>query len=164
MGFNYQQPGKVKKADLAIFVGGAGRDRRAGDLGDLVAAMPDDLASLDFCYLTTTGRITGNPHRIEIWFALADETVFLMAGDRDRSDWVRNLMISPDVVLEIGDAQAHDARPGRRGRHRRGRARPAAACWRSTATATAATSARGAARRSSVAIDWPGGVSYTSLI
>ena len=60
------------------------------------------LAREEFCYLTTTGRITGRPHRIEIWFAMGDEVVYVLAGDRERSDWVRNLMISPDVVAEIG--------------------------------------------------------------
>ena len=59
-------------------------------------------ASLPFCYLTTTGRRTGNPHRIEIWFALAEGTVYLLSGGRDRSDWVRNLMRSPEVVIELG--------------------------------------------------------------
>ena len=58
---------------------------------------------LDVAYLTTTGRITGSPHEIEIWFALEGENVYLLAGDRDRADWVRNVMISDDVVLRIGD-------------------------------------------------------------
>ncbi len=61
-----------------------------------------ETAPFDFCYLTTTGRVTGTPHRIEIWFAVHDDTVYLMAGDRDRSDWVRNLIAIPEVVLEIG--------------------------------------------------------------
>ena len=61
------------------------------------------LGDLDHCYLTTTGRHTGRPHRIEIWFALADGTAYLLSGGGDRSDWVRNLMISPDVVLQIGE-------------------------------------------------------------
>ncbi len=65
--------------------------------------MPQDLASLAFCYLTTTGRITGDPHRIEIWFALDGDVVYLMAGGRERSDWVRNLLVTPEVVLELGD-------------------------------------------------------------
>ena len=60
-------------------------------------------AEPSFCYLTTTGRITGRPHRIEIWFALHDDSVYVLSGGRDRSDWVRNVMVSPDVVLEIGD-------------------------------------------------------------
>ena len=64
-----------------------------------------DPADLDFAYLTTTGRITGSPHRIEIWFALEGETVYLLAGGGDRSDWVRNLMVSPSVTLSIGDVR-----------------------------------------------------------
>jgi deazaflavin-dependent oxidoreductase (nitroreductase family) len=62
----------------------------------------DSLADLDYCYLTTTGRHSGQPHRIEIWFALADGVVYLLSGGGERSDWVRNLAISPAVVLEIG--------------------------------------------------------------
>jgi deazaflavin-dependent oxidoreductase (nitroreductase family) len=64
---------------------------------------PVPLASLPFCYLTTTGRITGTPHRIEIWFALADGIVYLLSGGRDESDWVRNLIAVPAVTLELGD-------------------------------------------------------------
>jgi deazaflavin-dependent oxidoreductase (nitroreductase family) len=66
------------------------------------AGSPEDL---DVCHLTTTGRHTGRPHRIEIWFALGDGVAYLLAGGADRSDWVRNLMISPQVVMEIGDAK-----------------------------------------------------------
>ena len=60
------------------------------------------LADLDYCYLTTTGRHSGRPHRIEIWFAVSDGVAYLLSGGGERSDWVRNLTISPDVVLEIG--------------------------------------------------------------
>jgi F420H(2)-dependent quinone reductase len=61
-----------------------------------------DLAPLPFGYLTTTGRVTGRSHRIEIWFAMHDEVVYLLSGDRDVSDWVRNVLVMPDVVFEIG--------------------------------------------------------------
>ena len=61
------------------------------------------LGDLDYCYLTTTGRYSGSPHRIEIWFAISDARVYLLSGAGDHSDWVRNLMISPEVVVEIGD-------------------------------------------------------------
>lgn len=61
------------------------------------------IADLDYCYLTTTGRHTGKPHRIEIWFALMEGTAYLLSGGGDRSDWVRNLTVSPEIVLEIGD-------------------------------------------------------------
>jgi deazaflavin-dependent oxidoreductase (nitroreductase family) len=59
-------------------------------------------ADQEFCYLTTTGRRTGRPHEIEIWFVLLDGTVYLMAGGGDRADWVRNLRADPEVRLRMG--------------------------------------------------------------
>lgn len=56
-----------------------------------------------FCYLTTTGRITGRPHTIEIWFALDWPTLYLLSGGGRRSDWVRNLISTPEVTVQIGD-------------------------------------------------------------
>jgi hypothetical protein len=46
------------------------------------------LAEEDFCYLTTTGRVSGHPHEIEIWFSLVPEsrTLLMLSGGRDRSD------------------------------------------------------------------------------
>jgi deazaflavin-dependent oxidoreductase (nitroreductase family) len=64
-----------------------------------------DTAELDFAYLTTSGRITGAPHEIEIWFAVEGETVYLLSGGGGRSDWVRNIMVSPAVSLRIGDVK-----------------------------------------------------------
>jgi len=58
--------------------------------------------SSPFCYLTTTGRSSGNPHRIEIWFALHGGVVYLLCGGRERSDWVRNVEANPEVILELG--------------------------------------------------------------
>lgn len=63
----------------------------------------DEPADLDFCYLTTSGRMSGRAHRIEIWFALQAGKVYLLSGGGDRSDWIRNVMVSSDVVLEVGD-------------------------------------------------------------
>ena len=67
----------------------------------------DDVGALPFCHLTTTGRHSGLPHRIEIWFARQADVVYLLSGDRDRADWVRNLAVSPDVVLELGECRGH---------------------------------------------------------
>jgi len=63
----------------------------------------------DFCYLTTTGRRTGRPHRIEIWYVLDGDTVYLLAGAGRRSDWVKNLVAEPAVLVEV-DGMVHDAR------------------------------------------------------
>jgi deazaflavin-dependent oxidoreductase (nitroreductase family) len=61
----------------------------------------EDIASEPFCYLTTAGRTSGRPHRIEIWFALHEGTVYLLSGGRDKADWVRNIQASPLVELEL---------------------------------------------------------------
>jgi deazaflavin-dependent oxidoreductase (nitroreductase family) len=63
--------------------------------------MIPNLEDEDFCYLTTTGRVTGGPHEIEIWFALKDETLYMLSGGRDRSDWVKNLRRNPEVTVRI---------------------------------------------------------------
>jgi deazaflavin-dependent oxidoreductase (nitroreductase family) len=52
-------------------------------------------------YLTTVGRRTGRPHRIEIWFAVHSGRLYLLSGGRDRSDWVRNLQAYPQVTVEL---------------------------------------------------------------
>ena len=58
------------------------------------------LAKEEYCYLTTTGRVTGRSHEIEIWFGLNNATVYLMSGD-GRSDWVKNLLKTPSVTVRI---------------------------------------------------------------
>ena len=55
----------------------------------------------DFCYLTTRGRVSGRPHTIEIWFALNAGAIYMLAGDRDSSDWVKNLIRDPAVTVRI---------------------------------------------------------------
>ena len=101
-------------------------------------------ADEQYCYLTTSGRVTGRPHRIEIWFALEGDTVYLLSGGRDRSDWVKNLRKTPEVTVELGGgvfsgrAQVvEDAAEDERAR---------AASTTSTRRATEATSPAGRAR------------------
>lgn len=58
------------------------------------------------CYLTTTGRRTGRPHRIEIWFLEHDDAVYLFSGGGEASDWVRNVRRDSHVRLELPDRPA----------------------------------------------------------
>lgn len=58
-------------------------------------------AEEDFCYLTTTGRVSGRSHTIEIWFALNERTLYMLSGGRDKSDWVKNAIRSPAVRMKI---------------------------------------------------------------
>src|SRR5215213_7527442 len=64
---------------------------------------PARWAGEPFLYLTTLGRRTGRPHRIEIWFAAEDGRMYLLAGGRERADWVRNLRADAHVTVELGD-------------------------------------------------------------
>ena len=74
--------------------------------------MTADLRSLadeDFCYLTTVGRVSGRPHVIEIWFAIKGQTLYMLSGGRDRSDWVKSLRRNPEVTVQI-DGEHFDGR------------------------------------------------------
>ena len=55
--------------------------------------------------LITVGRVTGRPHTIEIWFAQRESTLYLLSGGGERSDWVRNLAVLPDVRVRIGSRE-----------------------------------------------------------
>ena len=65
--------------------------------------MPVDpaLAAEDYCYLTTTGRVSGRPREIEIWFGLDGDTLYMLSGGGERSDWVKNLSAEPSVSVRI---------------------------------------------------------------
>ncbi len=65
------------------------------------------LRQTEYCYLTTTGRVTGNPHEIEIWFAVNNSTLYLLSGGMDRSDWVKNLLKNPAVTIRIAEHTFH---------------------------------------------------------
>jgi deazaflavin-dependent oxidoreductase (nitroreductase family) len=68
-----------------------------------VAETDPSLAAEQYCYLTTTGRSSGAPREIEIWFGLEDSTVYMLSGGRDRSNWVRNLIAEPAVSVRFGE-------------------------------------------------------------
>ena len=67
-------------------------------------AMEPELAGRSMCYLVTTGRRSGQPREIEIWFAADPERdrIYLLAGGRDRAHWVRNLRVRPAARVRIG--------------------------------------------------------------
>jgi deazaflavin-dependent oxidoreductase (nitroreductase family) len=60
-----------------------------------------EFAREEYCYLTTRGRTTNRPHRIEIWFAINEQALYMLSGGGRRSDWVRNLVVTPAVTIEI---------------------------------------------------------------
>lgn len=59
-----------------------------------------------YLYLTTTGRKTGNPHTIEIWFVQHDDAYYIVAERRYEADWVKNIQQNHALSLRIGERDA----------------------------------------------------------
>ncbi len=59
--------------------------------------------SVPFLYLTTQGRITGNPHEIEIWFVEQAGCYYLVSGNDEDADWVKNIIAHAEVSFRVGD-------------------------------------------------------------
>ncbi len=58
-------------------------------------------ADVENCYVTTKGRRTGNPHEVEIWFGVVDDTLYLISGNGPKSDWFRNALANKEVAVRI---------------------------------------------------------------
>jgi deazaflavin-dependent oxidoreductase (nitroreductase family) len=54
-----------------------------------------------FIHLTSTGRKTGKPHTVELWFAVSDGKVYL-SHEGQETDWMRNMKKNAQVIFEIG--------------------------------------------------------------
>jgi len=54
-----------------------------------------------FIYLTTTGRKTGKPHTVELWFAFAGGKLYL-SHEGENTDWMRNLARRDEVSVRVG--------------------------------------------------------------
>ncbi len=70
------------------------------DNNDLIQLLPQ-LSKEDYCYLTTIGRKSGKLHEIEIWFGIQGNSLYLLSGGGDDSDWVKNLRANPNVMVRI---------------------------------------------------------------
>lgn len=54
------------------------------------------------CELTTTGRRSGEPRRLEIWYVVVDGRV-VVTGTPGRRDWLANLRADPRARLHLAD-------------------------------------------------------------
>ena len=55
-----------------------------------------------YLYLTTTGRHSGRPRRIEIWFTRHQGAYYLVAERGLEAQWVQNLLVDPVVRVRVG--------------------------------------------------------------
>ena len=64
-----------------------------------------NLAELQLLHLTTTGRRTGLPREIEIWFVVCGERFYLFAETGEAVGWVKNIRRNPKVTVRIAGHQ-----------------------------------------------------------
>jgi deazaflavin-dependent oxidoreductase (nitroreductase family) len=60
-------------------------------------------ADVQYLYLNTTGRRTGLPREIEIWFTERDSRFYIIAEHGERANWVRNIRAHPHVQVRVGE-------------------------------------------------------------
>ena len=53
--------------------------------------------------ITTTGRRTGRPRRIEIWFLAVDGVIYI-TGTPGRRDWLANLIAEPSFTFHLKES------------------------------------------------------------
>lgn len=68
-----------------------------------------DHADVECCDVVTTGRRSGKPHEIEIWFGVLGEAMYLISGNGAGADWYQNMLAQPDVLVKLA-GQAHIGR------------------------------------------------------
>ena len=67
---------------------------------DLTQAERDALGQPNPIDITTTGRRSGQPRRIEIWVHLIEDRLFITSSP-GRRGWYANMLAQPDMVVHI---------------------------------------------------------------
>jgi len=62
------------------------------------------VAQEKYIYLTTKGRKTGKPHTVELWFATAENKIYL-SHEGTHTDWMKNILKDNRVKFKIGKIQ-----------------------------------------------------------
>jgi deazaflavin-dependent oxidoreductase (nitroreductase family) len=70
-------------------------------LTDLPTVEPG-VADQPYAWLTTTGRTSGKPRTVELWFVLEGRTIHILAGGGTGAHWVRNAQADPAVAIRLG--------------------------------------------------------------
>ncbi len=77
------------------------------DVANALAIGPDSGARERTVDITTTGRQSGAPRRIETWFYRVDGTVYL-SGTPGRRGWAANLVAEPALTFHLKNGIAAD--------------------------------------------------------
>ncbi len=65
----------------------------------------DEPGTLNYLYLTTTGRKTRLPREIEIWFVAAGGRYYVLAEHGHRAQWVKNIQRDSRVSIRLRERQ-----------------------------------------------------------
>src|SRR2546427_8224549 len=71
-------------------------------------ASPEYYAAVtaEYLYLTTIGRVSGEPREIEIWFTEDTGRYYVIAELRERARWVQNLRADPRSEEHTSELQS----------------------------------------------------------
>ena len=86
----------------------ASQDRRKAAIAAVEERFRGSQPGPTYLYLTTTGRVTGQPREIEIWFTEHSGHFYLVA-ERESNNWVRNIQSQPQVKFRIDDGELNAA-------------------------------------------------------
>jgi deazaflavin-dependent oxidoreductase (nitroreductase family) len=65
------------------------------------AKIQQELNSKKLIDITTIGRKSGNPHRIEIWFHNIDGKIYITGMPGRKRDWYRNMLADPHFIFHL---------------------------------------------------------------
>jgi deazaflavin-dependent oxidoreductase (nitroreductase family) len=63
----------------------------------------EELAKLQFIYVTTIGRRTGLAREIEIWFVERQGRFYILAEHFFKANWVQNIQNNSHLQVRLGD-------------------------------------------------------------
>ena len=61
----------------------------------------EEAAKTQYLYLTTVGRVTGEPRQIEIWFVESEGRFYILAEHFEGAQWVKNIRRNPRVRIRV---------------------------------------------------------------
>ena len=65
----------------------------------------EESSNIQYLYLTTVGRITGEPRQIEIWFVQLEGRFYVLAEHFHGAQWVKNIERHSRVHVRVGDQE-----------------------------------------------------------
>jgi deazaflavin-dependent oxidoreductase (nitroreductase family) len=65
----------------------------------------EESTETQYLYLTTIGRVTGQPREIEIWFVELNDKLYILAEHFRDAQWIKNIERNTRVRVRLGAQQ-----------------------------------------------------------